>query len=217
MIGADRRIPKVLTGYEDGCAPHPRSIPFGTEKLLKVPAPHLKVPIILKTVVFSPVGRPPFDHGKTFLLHRSRIMIVKQTLIFLFLLAAGLPAASQEFPPAVSDLISRIGLEDTHWHPGQKRADLEGRLRDTWVEINFHRGGALEEIEAEHDGLFPASAIAAVVPDALKSSLDYPSDAEFEKIKFGREEYQIEGRTADGHWFEAEFDGSGHLRKWDRK
>jgi hypothetical protein len=135
----------------------------------------------------------------------------------ILMIAAGLPALAQSIPTNVTTLIEQIGLEDAQWHPGEKRADLEGRLAGTWVEIDFHRGGALEEIEADHGGMFPASVIAPIVPAVLKSSPDYPADAQFSKIEFDKDQYEIEGRTAQGQWFEAEFNGAGRLEKWDAK
>ncbi|QEW23563.1 hypothetical protein LA6_005800 (plasmid) [Marinibacterium anthonyi] len=138
-------------------------------------------------------------------------------ILTLLLMTAGLPALAKDIPPAISDLISQLDLEAARWHPGDDRADLEGRLHGTWVEIDLHRNGTLEEIQAEHDGLIPASAIAVLVPTALRSSPDYPADAFFEKIEFDRDAFEIRGRTAGGRWFEAKFDGSGHLTKWDIK
>lgn len=131
--------------------------------------------------------------------------------------AAGLPALAQSIPTNVTTLVEQIGLEDTQWHPGEKRADLEGRLAGVWVEIDFHWGGSFEEIEVDHCGMFPASVIAPVVPAVLASSPDYPEDAQFSKIEFDKDQYLIEGRTAQGQWFAAKFDGAGRLEKWDAK
>jgi hypothetical protein len=140
---------------------------------------------------------------------------MKHILTALFL-TSGTTVMAQNMPSDVSDMIAKIRLEEVKWHPGDKQADLEGKLAGTWVEIDFHRDGGLEEIETKHGGLFPASAIAAIVPEVLASSADYPSDASFTKIEFDADQYEIEGRTAQGEWFEAKFDGRGRLEKWDR-
>ncbi|MEF2074549.1 hypothetical protein [Consotaella aegiceratis] len=34
-------------------------------------------------------------------------------------------------PSDVAEIVSQIGLEAAEWHPGGKRADLEGRLSGT--------------------------------------------------------------------------------------
>lgn len=142
---------------------------------------------------------------------------MKQVLISLALAAVTSVASAQDLPPKVAELVRQIGLKDLEWHPGDHQPDLEGRLSGTWVEINFRRGGSLEEIQAAHDGLFPAQEIEAAVPEALKKSPDYPADAAFSKIEFDRDQIKIEGRTMHGQWFEAKFDGSGHLEEWDKK
>lgn len=142
---------------------------------------------------------------------------MKPTLLPLALVLLASPVLAQEMPQDVAQIVSRIGLEDARWHPGRERADRDGRLGDTRVELDFHRGGALEEIEAHHDGLFDAAQVEPVLPEAMKQSADYPRGARFSKVELKDDEFELEGRTADGAWFEAEFDRHGRLEKWDRK
>lgn len=144
-------------------------------------------------------------------------MLTFRHLIPAIALILPVAAQAQEMPAHVSDIVGKLALTDVQWHPGAHRADAEGRLGSAWVELDFDRSGALDEIEAEHGGLFPASAIAAVVPQPLLDNVQYPADAEFSKIEFNRDKIEIDGRTAAGVWFEAEFSPRGEMLKWDRE
>ncbi|MBN9671533.1 hypothetical protein [Roseibium aggregatum] len=143
---------------------------------------------------------------------------MKQTLLSLFLLTVPAGAVfAQPLPEPVEHLVQEIGLQEVSWHPGRKQPDLEGRLPGgIRVEIDFHHGFELEEIEADHHGLFKVDLIEAVLPSHFKDSPDYPHGALISKIELKDDEIEIEGKTADGQWFEAEYDRSGSLRKWER-
>lgn len=137
------------------------------------------------------------------------------TPLFLFVSSS---AFAQDIPNAVANLISDIGLEQADWHPGRERPDLEGYLPGgTYVEFDFNHSNEIEEIEAAKDGFFNATLIAKIVPQVLKDSPDYPRDAKFQKVELGQDKFEIKGLTAEGDEFEAKYDGTGQLEKWERK
>lgn len=134
----------------------------------------------------------------------------------LALLGALTVTAAQAQTPT-SDEMSRaidlLNLTDVAVHPQPKGPDVTGDLPGGHrVELDFHRhGGALEEIEAEDHRLFPADAIAALVPDTVRGHRLYPTSGLIEKIEFETDKIEIEGRTVGGQDFKAEFTPAGHL------
>lgn len=127
------------------------------------------------------------------------------------------PVLAQDIPADIMAFAETIGLEEVRWHPGREQADLDGILGGTPVELDFHRDGALEEIEGRHDGLFDAALVEPVLPQALIQSADYPKGAQLTKVELKEDEYELEGRTAEGAWFEAKYRRDGTLEKWERK
>lgn len=113
---------------------------------------------------------------------------------------------------AVAD---RLGLTEVSVHPDDKGADLEGRLPGgLWIELDFHRDGSLEDLEADKHALIPVSEVVAVLPEALLSADRFPADALFEKIELEDDGYEIEGRDAQGRWFKADYDRHARLEEW---
>ncbi|WP_138471129.1 hypothetical protein [Poseidonocella sp. HB161398] len=132
-------------------------------------------------------------------------------------LAAPVPA--QEFhlqrgPEIMDNVIAALGITDARIHPDDKGPDASGHLPGgTLVELDFHRGGEFEEIEAP-GSLAPVAEIAAVVPKAVRDLPQWPADGSFEKFEIERDKIELEGRDASGRWFKAEFDPRGRLLEW---
>ncbi|WP_172331733.1 hypothetical protein [Mangrovicoccus sp. HB161399] len=129
------------------------------------------------------------------------------------------PGAAQEFHlqrgPEVRDaVISALGITDARLHPDDEGPDVSGHLPGgTLVELDFHRDGEFEEIEAP-GSLAPVAEIAAVVPQAVRVLPQWPADGSFKKFEIERDKIELEGRDAAGRWFKAEFDPRGLLLEW---
>lgn len=138
-------------------------------------------------------------------------------------LLAGLlvsPAIGQETAPdraAIQKVAQTLSLSKTDINPGNRRGpDLEGTLPGgVRIEIDFHRDGSLEEIEASHSRPAPVSEVRAVLPEVLLNADRFPVNGVFESIEFKDDGFEIDARDAEGRWFEAEYAPNGALREWD--
>lgn len=124
-------------------------------------------------------------------------------------LTPALAFAAEDHPPLVEEL-GLTGAETV-------RADADGQQitgalpGGQRVELDFDAEGALEDIEAEGEEGFPAEAVAAAIPEAIRSNPDYPADAMFHELDLDTEGLELEGTRADGQRFEAEFAADGQL------
>lgn len=126
-------------------------------------------------------------------------------------------AGAQELPAAAGQL----GLTDVETVARGQRQDAGGQVRKIHgtlpggvrVEIEFDRGGKVEEIEALERGAFAAGAVETLIPAPVRAHPHYPGDALFRKVEFDDDDRQIdiEGRWQDGRRFEAEFAPDGRL------
>lgn len=124
-------------------------------------------------------------------------------------LTPALALAAEDHPPLVEELgltgaeTVSVGADGRH-----VTGALPGGQR---VELDFNAEGALEDIEAEGDEGFPAEAVAAAVPEAIRANPDYPADALFDELDLDDGGLELEGTRGDGQRFEAEFAADGQL------
>jgi hypothetical protein len=142
-------------------------------------------------------------------------LTMKQTLITALCMGMALPALAQTLPDHATSIVEQLKLTEVRWHPGDKQADMDAILAGVPVEIDFHRNGQLDEIEADH-GMVPLSALAPLLPTSLAAQTSLTADALVEKIEFDTE-IDMNGRLASGAEFEAEFSRSGALIELDVK
>ncbi|WP_186424483.1 hypothetical protein [Pannonibacter sp. I15F10I1] len=133
-------------------------------------------------------------------------------------ITAALPLLCTPATAQVSDsqLIGMMGLTDVSVKDKQMQhgRELRGRLADgTWIEAEFRSNGELEEIESKNGG-FPIASVSALLPDAVKANPSFPHGATLRKLEFGSK-IEMEGRTAEGRKFEAEFSSDGTLLEFD--
>ncbi|MAA97242.1 hypothetical protein [Stappia sp.] len=117
-------------------------------------------------------------------------------------------------------VIRTLGLSDTSIHPKRERhhgTTIDGRLPGgTRVEVELEGDGSVEEIEARDRQGFSPSAVVSLIPAAVRDNASYPADAMFHKVELDdRDHIEIEGRSADGRLFEAEFARDGRLIEMD--
>ena len=111
-----------------------------------------------------------------------------------------------------SALIDTLGLTEPRFEDDRRNPDLHGALPGgVQVEIEFHRDGSVEEIEAAGREPFPASAIAPLLPEAVRNAPEWPADARLWSIEFDADGIEIEGVDASGRAFESEFASDGSL------
>ena len=117
---------------------------------------------------------------------------------------------------AVEAAAETLGLTDTTVQPEARGPDLIGTLPGgAQVELDFHQGGSVEEIEAAENSYAPIAEVTDLLPDVLKDAERFPADGEFESIDLDNDGFDIEGRDADGTRFEAEYDAEGALLEWE--
>ncbi|MBP1806355.1 energy transducer TonB [Rubellimicrobium aerolatum] len=132
------------------------------------------------------------------------------------LLAASL-SAQDASSAALPDVVAQLGLTEVeaHSHRGEGR-HLQGRLPEgAWVEVDLHRDGRVEEVEAHDGDGFPIAAVAALVPEAVRASPSFPAEARLHKLDWDGDRIEIEGRDGEGREFEAEFATDGRLIEMD--
>ncbi|MAU47764.1 MAG: hypothetical protein CMP09_23740 [Yangia sp.] len=110
-------------------------------------------------------------------------------------------------------VIGALNLREVVIHPDNWGPDITATLPGgARIELDFHRRGSpLEEIESAQNQPFPATEIAALVPEAVRTNPNYPSDGTFEKVEFDPRGIELEGKDGDGRDFEAEFALDGRL------
>lgn len=134
-----------------------------------------------------------------------RNILLTATLV----LTPALALAAEDHPPLVEEL-GITGAETVS--AGADGQNITGALPGGQrVELDFDAEGALEDIEAEGEEGFPAEAIAAAVPEAIRANPDYPADAMFHEIDLDDDGVEFEGTRGDGQRFEAEFAADGQL------
>lgn len=119
-------------------------------------------------------------------------------------------------PDAMRATAERLALSEVRIHPQDEGPDLSGRLPGgAWIELDFHRDGTLEDLQAEEDRPAPIAEVAAMLPDPLLAGDRFPRDARFERIELDDDGFELEGRDAEGRWFKAEYDRDGRLEEWE--
>ncbi|WP_339952211.1 hypothetical protein [uncultured Albimonas sp.] len=132
------------------------------------------------------------------------------------LLAAPLAVLASGGAAADAAIVERLGLTEARFEEDRRNPDLHGTLPGgVRVEIEFHRDGSLDEIEATGQQPFPAAAIAPALPAAVRSAPDWPADARLWSVEFDADGVEIEGIDAAGRSFEAEFAPDGRLIDMD--
>ena len=79
-------------------------------------------------------------------------------------------------------VIGALNLREVVIHPDNWGPDITATLPGgARIELDFHRRGSpLEEIESAQNQPFPATEIAALVPEAVRTNPNYPSDGTFD-------------------------------------
>lgn len=118
---------------------------------------------------------------------------------------------------AISRMAETLSLSEVRIHPDDRGPDLTGRLPGgAMIEIDVHRDGSLDKIEAEGSELAPIAEVVAILPQPLIGAEGFPSDGRFEEIDLDDGEFEIDGRDAEGRRFEAEYTASGQLKEFKR-
>ncbi|WP_134680431.1 hypothetical protein [Paracoccus ravus] len=135
---------------------------------------------------------------------------------FLALAAAVLAAQPAIAQTSAPDEVRALKLSEVILHPDERGPDASGTLPGgVRVELDYHRDGRLEEVEAKDRDLLPFEAVAPVLPEPMRADARL-AGAGLEQIEFDDDGIEIEGRDRDGNRFKAEYSASGALQDWKR-
>ncbi|MFC3059148.1 hypothetical protein [Paenirhodobacter populi] len=132
------------------------------------------------------------------------------------LIALALPVAAQQVPAVLDPLgLSDVQVRDKK-HSDYGRVILGTLPGGARIAVELDREGRVEEIEGRRGDRFPVSAVAPLIPEAVRANPSWPADAVLEKLDFDHHDrIEIEGRLADGREFDAEFARDGRLIDFD--
>ncbi|PRX08499.1 UNVERIFIED_ORG: hypothetical protein BCL66_11035 [Martelella mediterranea] len=117
---------------------------------------------------------------------------------------------------AVRHAAATLSLTDLDVHPDDKGSDAVGTLPGgARVELDVHRDGSIDKVEAVGHRTAPLSELMPVLPAGLSAPKLTPKSRIF-KIELDDDHIEVEGRDDNGQKFKAEFTASGHLLEWKR-
>ncbi|MDS9469886.1 hypothetical protein RGQ15_20225 [Paracoccus sp. MBLB3053] len=124
--------------------------------------------------------------------------------------------ANTHLPSAddIRQMAQELSLTDLDVHPDEKGSDATGTLPSgTRVELDLHRNGKLDKIEARGHQTMPLADLMPLMPTQFSAPSLTPQSP-ITKLEFDDDHLEIEGRTGDGQEFKAEFSASGRLLEW---
>lgn len=125
-------------------------------------------------------------------------------------LAAAAPSHADDLPKAVVEL----GLKNTQLHHRDHFGiSVRGEFADgNLVEVHLDSDGHVHQVESENHTGFKASDVVILIPDAVRSQPTYPTDGTFYRVELDHgDKIEIEGLTAGGQEFKAEFRSDGQV------